>query len=147
MIKNDKIHPSHWLNVHIYSIVGLIALVAITTSTFILLISLLIAVYKYYEIECTCYSFDKKRLSVQSGVFNIELKELPMSRLLSISTQRPILYRLVGLEIVCLRFNDAETPLLLVDGIRRELNISKQMNELFIGYQNKNKRKQIIEIV
>lgn len=56
-----------------------------------------IAIYKIIEVYCTRYDFYDDLVTIRTGVFSVDRRQVPYHRIKSIRVEEPFLYRFVGL--------------------------------------------------
>lgn len=109
--------PSHWMNAPLY--VGCLAVALVFPLSLVLLI------YKMIEISCWKFEFRAHTIVEKKGVFNIQQTENHYFRIKSVSLEKPLLYRLVGLAILKIETSDYAKPQLILNGIANAENIHR----------------------
>ena len=116
-----QIKPSHWINVHLYLISIAIA--------FVFPPSLLFALYLYLDLNCWKFSFSEHKILEKKGLLSIKETENHYFRIKSITLEKPLIYRLVGLSILKIETSDFAKPTLVIDGITDGDQIKNFLNE------------------
>ena len=90
--------PSQWLNLWPF-LAG--------ACFFWLVLPALWAFWRYMEVRCTKYQLSTQRLSIRTGVFNVQSVDVEHYRIKDHSLDQPFLLRLVGLGNVVLITSDS----------------------------------------
>lgn len=104
-----QVKPSHWVNVHLYLISIAIA--------FVFPPSLLFTLYVYFDLNSWKFNFSEHKILEQKGLLSIKETENHYFRIKSVTLEKPLLYRLVGLSILKIETSDFAKPTLLLNGI------------------------------
>lgn len=113
-----KGHSSHWANVGVYVVCGLL---------FFLIVPLVILVKRWLELHYRVYELSSERLHVTTGIFSRVTNSLELYRVRDISVYRPLLLRLSGLGTVVLETTDETTPRLAVEAVRDPFALRDQI--------------------
>lgn len=115
-----SIKPSHWINTgyYLFGIIG-----------FSFIIPPLIAAYKFIELYCINYTFDKNSIIYRRGVFLVDHTEVHFYRIKSVRVEEPLLFRLVGISNVYIKSSDPYQGELKLWGVPSGINIWKGIKE------------------
>jgi membrane protein YdbS with pleckstrin-like domain len=98
LLKNNSstktIKPSQFTNLFWY------LLTIISSIVFLPLIipTLIISIYKFYEIDCWSYNFTKRTIEEKKGIFSTSIVEIQYFRIKSVMVEEPFWMRLFGLS-------------------------------------------------
>ena len=104
-----QIKPSHWVKVHLY-------LISIAVA-FVFPPSLLFTLYVYFDLNSWKFNFSEQKIIEKKGLFSIKETENHYFRIKSVTLDKPLLYRLVGLSILTIETSDFAKPTLVLNGI------------------------------
>lgn len=82
------LRPSQWTN---------IGWVLVGVGLYFLILPPFIAIYKIIEVYCTRYDFYDDLVTIRTGVFSVDRREVGYHRMKSIRVEEPFLYRFVGI--------------------------------------------------
>jgi len=90
--------PSQWINVGWYLLPFCLAY--FTHNVYFTLGSLVVLLYKYYEVDYCRYYIYEDRMTERKGIFNVTEETVNYFRIKSIMLEEPFIMRLVGLSNV-----------------------------------------------
>lgn len=96
-------------------------------SPYILLLLVLptfIAARRYLQTKCTVYEVTNERLKTTEGILSKVTDTLEFYRVKDIERQQPFLYRLGGIENVCLNTSDASSPLVILEAVPHQAGLA-----------------------
>jgi membrane protein YdbS with pleckstrin-like domain len=96
-------------------------------SPYILLLLALptfIAARRYLQTKCTVYEVTNERLKTTEGILSKVTETLEFYRVKDIERQQPFLYRLGGIENVCLNTSDASSPLVILEAVPHQAGLA-----------------------
>ena len=109
--------PSPVLNLKVYVLCGLFCW---------LIIPILIAAWKWFELRQIQYELTSQRLKHRSGIFNRKTDVIELYRVKDISLEEPFLYRLFSAGNITLYTSDYSSPQLMLEALPN----SEQVAEL-----------------
>jgi uncharacterized membrane protein YdbT with pleckstrin-like domain len=117
--------PSQILNLGIYLLSLLVAIVIIAgtvvTAFMPLLLALLLpftfAMYHFLLVRSQTFEITTERVRFSTGIFNRTTNELELYRVKDITIDEPFFFRLIGLGNVILDTSDKSTPILIITAI------------------------------
>jgi len=96
-------------------------------SPYILLLLVLptfIAARRYLQTKCTVYEVTNERLKTTEGILSKVTDTLEFYRVKDIERQQPFLYRLGGIENVCLNTSDASSPRVILEAVPHQAGLA-----------------------
>lgn len=86
-------------------------------ATLVIPFLLPILIYKMAEVYCWRFDFNEMTLSERKGVFSVERREVPYSRIKSIRIEEPFFYRLVDIKRIIILTSEPFMPEVRLTGI------------------------------
>ena len=117
--------PSQVVNMGTYIIWSLLAL-----TMFLIPISIIVILYKYFDVKCTKYELTTQRLKTHVGVFSRKIDELELYRVKDMQFEQPFFLRLFGLGNVVLVTSDSTSPVIKIEAIPNAQDMLAQIRGL-----------------
>lgn len=92
-----------------------------------LIVPIFFALARFLQTKCKIYELTTERLKITEGVVSKVTSTLELYRVKDLETQRPFLYRLVGVENILLNTTDRTTPLLHIQAIPMTVNLPDKL--------------------
>ena len=115
------VKPSNWINAHLHLICLAIA--------FVFPLSLLLSLYKFFEIYYWHFEFRENTIIERKGIFSVKQTENHYFRIKSVTLEKPFLYRLVGLSILKIETSDYAKPYLVFNGIAEAEKVNQFLKQ------------------
>lgn len=146
-----KKSPSQWLNLGVFLLAALLALVivfaAILLVTPLLWLGLVVpvgwAVWSYLTVRCKVYELTSQRLRKYEGVLNQRIDELELYRIKDMTMTRPFVYRLAGLSTLVLQTSDRSHPEVKIEAVRDALNLREILRRQIEYWRDKKRVREV----
>ena len=107
------IKPSQWINIGWFILPVIAGAINLQLGG----VALVIAIYKYFEVDMWTYKAQIKSIEEKRGVFNVSQQEVRYFRIKSIMVDEPLWMRLFGLSIVRVITSEQYKPVLVLYAI------------------------------
>lgn len=119
------IKPSQWINVGWFILPIVAAVIYLPLGG----ISLIAAIYKYYEVDTWKYDLNLRTIQEKKGVFNVNTEEIQYYRIKSIMVEEPLWMRFFGLSIVRIVSSEQYKPHLVLYAVKQGEYIKNLLSE------------------
>lgn len=93
----------------------------------VLIVPIFIGLRRYLETKNQVFELTTERLKTSQGIFSKTTGSLELYRVKDIEVLQPFIYRIVGLENIKVNTSDLSSPVILIDGIAKEVGLPDKL--------------------
>jgi membrane protein YdbS with pleckstrin-like domain len=92
-----------------------------------LIVPIFIGLRRYLETKNQVFELTNERLKTTQGIFSKVTESLELYRVKDIEVLQPFIYRIVGLENIKVNTSDLSSPVILIDGLAKEVGLPDKL--------------------